>query len=167
MASEKIWQPWEDLLSGQDLEPLEVLKAAAMYERYFQEVQSHAARVARAEGRSWQDIAEAVSVSRQTARQKWHGSPQSVRERSITFGEFAVKPPVQAAEVFDSMVLRMVESLTAEDDPIRDELLRAGRDALAEAIEAHRDSPGTVPFTVFASWWIRQALNRRFAELRP
>lgn len=160
-----VWAVWQELLSSEELEPMEVLKAAAMYERYFQEVQSHAVQVARAEGRSWQDIAEAAAVTKQTAWAKWRGSKSEARERPALFGEFPVQPPVQAAEVFDTMVVRAVESLVGEDDPIRDELLAAGRTALSDAVVAHGNAPKAVPFTVFASWWIRQAVIRRFYEL--
>jgi hypothetical protein len=169
MASEKIFATWEDLLGREDLEPMEVLKVASMYERYFQEVQRYAVGVARAEGRSWQDIGDTVGLSKQTAWAKWRDSDErgrKRRERSARFEDFPVQPPADAAEVFDSMVVQVVDSLVPRDDPKRGELLSAGRQTLAEAIEGHGQTTKTVPFTVFASWYIRQAVIKRFYEVR-
>jgi hypothetical protein len=169
MASEKIFGTWEDLLGREDLEPMEVLKVAAMYERYFQEVQRHAVDVARAEGRSWQDVADEVGLTKQTAWAKWRDADErgrKRRERSARFEEFPVQPPADAAEVFDSMVVQVVDSLLPAGSPNRNDLLSAGRKALADAIEAHGSTTRTVPFTLFASWWIREAVTQRLSELR-
>jgi hypothetical protein len=81
------------------------------------------------------------------------------------FGEFPVKPPAQAADVFDSMVVRMVELIVGDDDPMRDDLLSVGRRALADAVVAHSNAPRTVPFRVFATWSIRDAVQRQYLEL--
>jgi hypothetical protein len=167
MTPNDIWATWQELLGREDLDPIEILTAAAMYERYFQEVQDHAAQVARAEGRSWQDIADAVGTSKQTAWQKWRGPERKMRERRGAFGDFPVSPPVGAAEIFDSMVVRIVDDVVGEDSPVRDELLAAGRRALSDAVEGHRHTPRTVPFSIYASWCVRQAVIRRFYELRP
>jgi hypothetical protein len=170
MASEKIWNTWDELLGKEDLEPMEVLKAAAMYERYFQEVEHHAVDVARAEGHSWQEIADVVGVSKQTAWAKWSSPEQKRRQKrepSARFEEFPVKAPDDAAEVFDSMVVQVVDSLTSPDDPRREELLRAGRQGLADAIASHGSTTRAVPFAVFASWWIRQAVIRQLYGTSP
>ena len=164
-SENEVWTAWQELVSREELEPMEVLKAAAMYERYFQEVQTHSVQVARAEGHSWQDIADAVAVTKQAAWARWRDPQKKVPGKSALFGEFPVKPPIQAAEVFDSMVVRVVESLVGDDDPNRDGLLSAGRNALADAVVAHANSPKTVPFRVFALWSIRQAVIRRFYEI--
>jgi hypothetical protein len=166
MATNDIWAAWQELMSREDLDPVEILAAAAMYERYFQEVQGHAAQVARAEGRSWQDIADAVGTSKQTAWQKWRGPDRKMRERRGDFGDFPVTPPVGAAEIFDSMVVRIVDDVVGKDAPLHDELLAAGRRALSDAVEEHKHTVKTVPFSVFASWCVRQAVLRRFYELR-
>ena len=147
---------------------MELLKAAGMYERYFQEVEHHAVDVARAEGHSWQEIADVVGVSKQTAWAKWRGPEQKRRQKrepSAEFEEFPVKPPADAAEVFDSMVVQVVDSL-ARDDSRREELLSAGRQGLADAISSHGSATRAVPFAVFASWWIRQAVIRQLYEVQ-
>jgi hypothetical protein len=170
MASEKIWNMWDELLGQEDLEPMEVLKAAGMYERYFQEVEHHAVDVARAEGHSWQEIADAVGVSKQTAWAKWRSPEQKRRQKrepSARFEEFPVQPPTDAAEVFDSMVVQVVDSLIRADDPRRAELLSAGRQGLADAIDSHGSETRAVPFSIFASWWIRQAVIRELYEAPP
>lgn len=147
---------------------MEVLRTAAMYERYFQVVQRHAVEVARAEGCSWQEIADAVGISRQGAWERWErrrrgsGAPVTVGN----LGEFPVEPPVGPEELFAPMVDAVAESFTAEGDPKRDELVEAGRRALSEAIEGHQRTPKPVPFGVYASWCVRQAMTRRFFELR-
>jgi hypothetical protein len=169
MASEKILSPWEELLGREDLEPMEVLKVASMYERYFQEVQRHAVGVARAEGRSWQDIGDEVGLSKQTAWAKWRDSDErgrKRRERSARFEDVPVQPPAEAADVFDSMVVQVVDSLVPRDDPRRGELLSAGRRTLAEAIDGHGRTSQTVPFTIFASWYIRQAVIKTLHGVR-
>ncbi len=168
MPYEEIWNTWDELLRKEDLDPIEILKAAAMYERYFQEVQRYAVDVARAEGRPWQEIADEVGVTKQTAWAKWRGPEQKRRprrEQPAGFEEFPVKPPADAAEIFDSMVVQVVDSLVRDDDPRRGELLSAGRQGLADAIGSHGSATRTVPFAVFASWWIRQAVIRRFYEV--
>jgi hypothetical protein len=67
---------------------MEVLALAAMYERYFQEVQNHAANVVRAKGRTWQEIADAVGVTKQTAWQKWRTPVEKGREFSVRLADF-------------------------------------------------------------------------------
>ena len=110
---------------------MEVLKAAAMYERYFQEVQSHAVEVARAEGRSWQDIAEAAAVTKQTAWAKWRGSKSEARETCRPCsGISRCNRRCGRRRCSTRWWCRAVESLVGDDDPIRDELLAAGRTAL-------------------------------------
>ena len=65
------WEPWDRLLHGDDPDPLEVIRVAGMYQRYFFEVQDRAVRVARAQGRSWEEIGQAVGTTRQAAWQRY------------------------------------------------------------------------------------------------
>ena len=61
---------WDEALSSSDPEPLEVLRTSSMYLRYFEEAQRRAVGAAREKGASWQDIADASGITRQTAWQK-------------------------------------------------------------------------------------------------
>ncbi len=166
MARREIWEAWQQLMSGPDLEPARVLQVAAMYERYFQEVQNHAVTVARSEGRSWQEIADAVGISKQSAWERWRRPRRPTSPEMQRLGEFAVEAPRRAADVFEPMVTQVVDSIVWEDAPMRDELIEAGQRALVAAIDAHDESRRRVPFTIYASWTIRQAVTQKFLEIR-
>ncbi len=137
-----------------------------MYERYFQEVARHAAEVARAEGQSWQEIGAAVGISKQAAWERWRRPQEPVRARPPGLGDFPVSPPKDATDVFAPMVENFVDDLLPPGDPMRDDLLAAGRRALAEAIESHRSTPQKVPFTVYASWHLDRAVIEALLKLR-
>jgi len=50
---------------------MEVIRVAAMYQRYFFEIQDKAVRLARAQGRTWEEIGQAVGTTRQAAWQRY------------------------------------------------------------------------------------------------
>lgn len=66
-----VWDPWEEAIRRTDPEPLEVLRAAGMYQRYLFEVQDKAVKAARAQGHTWEEIARAVGTTRQAAWQRY------------------------------------------------------------------------------------------------
>jgi hypothetical protein len=76
-----------------------------MYQRYFEAAQREAVRLARRAGHSWQEIAEAAGIARQSAWQKWRAtdSPRRARDEmlilpeSLTEDERAVVEPAIAA----------------------------------------------------------------------
>src|SRR4051812_15480952 len=70
MASE-LWSRWEDVVSSKDADPLEVISLAGRLRRYLDAVESAAVKAARAQGASWQEIADAVGTTRQSAWEKW------------------------------------------------------------------------------------------------
>ena len=65
------WQVWDDLIQQDTPNPLEVLQAAAKYERYLYAVEERAVRAARSSGHTWEEIAEVLGTSRQGAWQRW------------------------------------------------------------------------------------------------
>jgi hypothetical protein len=137
---------------------------AAMYQRYFEEVQRHAARVARAQGRSWQEIADAVGTTKQTAWKKWRPPRETVPER---FAEIPAEVLAQGIlRPFEPLVQQVVNSCCGPEDAMRPELVDAARGALDDAVAAYGTSGGKAPFAVYASWWIRQGVTRRRQELR-
>jgi hypothetical protein len=164
------WEAWQETIGGDDVDALEVLGTAAMYERYFQEVQSHAVRVARAEGRSWQEIADAVGTTKQTAWQKWRTPKEKAKELSARFAAFPVSERAGAGaavkQAFDPLVQQVVDSWSTPEDPMRPHLVEAARAALEKAVTSYDTSGRSVPFAVYATWWMRQAVMRRRHELR-
>lgn len=65
------WEAWERLIRSSDPDPMEVIRLAGTYQRYLFEVQDKAVRAARAQGRTWEEIGEAVGTTRQAAWQRF------------------------------------------------------------------------------------------------
>lgn len=168
MSTETHWEAWQRVTGRDDVDVLEVLGAAAMYERYFEEVQSHAARVARAQGRSWQEIADAVGTTKQTVWKKWRPPAERVHEDPVRFAKFgaAGRTTELAVHSYERLVDQVVDSWCGPDDPIRTKLVRAAQEALEDAFDSHAAAGSGVPFDVYATWWMRQAVTRRRNELR-
>jgi hypothetical protein len=68
--SESFWEAWERLRSSSNPDPLEVLHLAVTFKNYFGEVEREAIGFARASGRTWEQIAEALGQSRQAVWQR-------------------------------------------------------------------------------------------------
>jgi len=66
-----VWDQWEAVIRRPDPDPLEVLRAAGMYQRYLFEIQDKAVKAARAQGHTWEEIAQAVGTTRQAAWQRY------------------------------------------------------------------------------------------------
>lgn len=66
-----VWDRWEEAISAEAADPLEVIALAGMYHRYLAAVEEQAVRTARQRGASWQEIADAAGTSRQSAWEKW------------------------------------------------------------------------------------------------
>jgi hypothetical protein len=165
MADDSQWEAWQQLIGREDVDALEVMAMAAMYERYFDEVQRHAARVARAQGRSWQEIADAVGTTKQTAWKKWRPPPEAADTQG--FAELPVGALAQGIlRPFEPLVQQVVDSACRAGDAMRPELVEAARRALDDAIASYGASGKKAPFAVYASWWIRQGVTRRKSELR-
>jgi hypothetical protein len=104
--SESFWTAWERIRASSDPDPLEVLRVAASFTRYFETAQKEAISFARSAGLSWEQIAESLGRSRQsvwqrasrdgslqamlraTAKRQWgaiHRDPQSWYEKTTGF----------------------------------------------------------------------------------
>jgi hypothetical protein len=68
--SESFWESWERIRASADPDPLEVLRVAAAFGRYFEAAQKEAISFARAAGMSWEQIAESIGQSRQALWQR-------------------------------------------------------------------------------------------------
>jgi hypothetical protein len=90
MAEDSGWAMWQRVIRGEEVDALEVLAMAAMYERYFEEVQCHAVGVLRAEGRTWQEIGDAVGVTKQTAWKKWQSPAEQGKELSTRLADYPI-----------------------------------------------------------------------------
>ena len=68
--SESFWTAWEQIRESSDPDPLEVLRVAAAFTRYFDTAQKEAISFARSAGLSWEQIAESLGRSRQAVWQR-------------------------------------------------------------------------------------------------
>ena len=68
--SESYWESWERIRASPDPDPLEVLRVAAAFGRYFDAAQKEAISFARSAGSSWEQIAETLGQSRQALWQR-------------------------------------------------------------------------------------------------
>ena len=97
MGDDDAWSRWKRLAADQSADPMEVLRAAATFARYFNAVQGQAVVAARSTGHTWDEIAEAVGRTRQAVWQRWakDGSDQSapVRRAISRSRRFLAPPP--------------------------------------------------------------------------
>lgn len=63
---------WQRLIETDDADPLEVLRTVGTYQRYLDAIEKQAVRTARGLGRTWEEVAGAMGVKRQSAWAK-HG----------------------------------------------------------------------------------------------
>jgi hypothetical protein len=68
--SESFWESWERIRTSADPDPLEVLRVAVAFSRYFEAAQKEAISFARLAGSSWEQIAESLGQSRQALWQR-------------------------------------------------------------------------------------------------
>lgn len=68
--SESFWEAWERIRASADPDPLEVLRVAAAFIRYFDTAQKEAISFARSAGLSWEQIADSLGQSRQALWQR-------------------------------------------------------------------------------------------------
>jgi hypothetical protein len=59
------------MIRSSDPDPMEVIRLAGTYQRYLFEIQDKAVRAARSQGRTWEEIGEAVGTTRQAAWQRF------------------------------------------------------------------------------------------------
>ena len=68
--SDSFWEAWERIRTSADPDPLEVLRVAAAFSRYFDAAQKEAIWFPRLAGLSWEQIAESLGQSRQALWQR-------------------------------------------------------------------------------------------------
>jgi hypothetical protein len=68
--SESLWEAWKRIRASADPDPLEVLRVASAFSRYFDAAQKEAISFARLAGLSWEQIAESLGQSRQALWQR-------------------------------------------------------------------------------------------------
>lgn len=71
---------------------MEVLRLAGTYQRYLFEVEDKAVRAARAQGRTWEEIGEAVGTTRQAAWQRF-GKVAPATPGRVTIKKLLEGPP--------------------------------------------------------------------------
>jgi hypothetical protein len=64
------WDNWELLRTNPDADSLEVLKAISAFQKYFAAIEKEAVKVARSQGRTWNEIGAALGRSRQAIWQR-------------------------------------------------------------------------------------------------
>ena len=69
-SSESFWESWDRIRTSAHPDPLEVLRVAAAFVRYFEAAQKEAISFARSAGLSWEQIAESIGQSRQALWQR-------------------------------------------------------------------------------------------------
>lgn len=74
-----MWAEWRQLLTGPEVDELEIARLAATFGRYFDRVKTEAVRVARASGRSWDEVAQAIGTTRQSAWERYRREERARR----------------------------------------------------------------------------------------
>jgi hypothetical protein len=85
------WEAWDQLIHRRDANPLEVLRGASQFQRYFDAVQGAAAKAARGEGSTWDEIGQALGVTRQAAWERFATSEHE-QLRKISLERFCGWP---------------------------------------------------------------------------
>jgi hypothetical protein len=79
--ADEMWLEWRRRLAEPAPDALAIARLATTFSQYFDKVKTEAVRAARAEGRSWEEIADAVGTSRQSAWERYHN--EQVAQRRI------------------------------------------------------------------------------------
>lgn len=74
-----MWLEWRRLLAEPAPDALAIARLATTFSRYFDKVKTEAVRASRAEGRSWDEVADAVGTSRQSAWERYHNEQSAQR----------------------------------------------------------------------------------------
>jgi hypothetical protein len=85
------WEAWDQLIHRREANPLEVLRTASQFQRYFDAVQGAAAKAARGKGSTWDEIGQALGVSRQAAWERFATSEHE-QLRKISLERFCGWP---------------------------------------------------------------------------
>jgi hypothetical protein len=86
------WDAWVELLHAPDPDAIEILRCAAKFQRYFQAVEDAAVKAARRDRASWEQIGQALGVTRQAAWEKYATSDHK-QLQGFAFARFRSGPP--------------------------------------------------------------------------
>ena len=87
MNGETAWTRWSELATSKSPDALELLSLGAQFQSYFQAVEDEAIKLARGQGRSWDEVGQALGISRQAAWQRVQGT--GARHSAGTLARFA------------------------------------------------------------------------------
>ena len=90
------WESWDRVIRDPESTPLEVLREVGTYQRYLAAVEEAAVKAARAGGATWEEIGQALDITRQSA---WQRFRLGVRARRAveTSEPFIADPPLRGA----------------------------------------------------------------------
>jgi hypothetical protein len=86
------WREWLRLSRAQDSDPLEIVRVASMFERYFDAVKTEAVKTAKATGHSWEEISTLLGVSRQSAWERYRRAERVKSGDWADLGPFRQEP---------------------------------------------------------------------------
>ena len=124
---------WLRLIESDDADPLEVLRTVGTYQRYLAAIEERAVMTARRMGRSWDEIAEAIGVKRQSAWAKYQR--RVLASADVAFSGRRLRPSKMRLRCFECGEERVL--------PLRWE---AGR-VLVVGAQAEFPLPGSVQWT--------------------
>jgi hypothetical protein len=87
-----MWQQWQRLLNSGSADPLEVAQLASTFERYFDTVKTEAVKAARASGHSWEELAQSLGTTRQSAWERYRRLEKMKSSQWLSAGSLYPKP---------------------------------------------------------------------------
>lgn len=81
----ELWGLWEQVISDPHTQPLDVLRASAQYQRFFAAVEREATKAAKAKGATWEQIGDALGITRQAVWQRYREAASSARVDPASF----------------------------------------------------------------------------------
>jgi hypothetical protein len=70
---------WDQVVAAPETRPLDVLRTSAQYQRFFAAVEREAIKAAKTEGATWEQIGEALGITRQAVWQRYREVIRSAR----------------------------------------------------------------------------------------
>jgi hypothetical protein len=76
---------WDQVITDPATGPLDVLRTSAQYQSFFAVVEREAVRAAKAQGSTWEQIGEALGITRQAVWQRYRGLIRSAKADPKSF----------------------------------------------------------------------------------
>ena len=108
---------WLRLIESEDADPLDVLRTVGTYQRYLAAIEEQAVATARQIGRSWEEIADAIGVKRQSAWAKYRPT-KLLASADVVFAGRRIRPTsirLKCSKCGDDKVLNLKRS---DDDVV-------------------------------------------------